>query len=170
MPEIKAIILPTRPQPDTLVAIFLLKRFGKERFPGIEKAGVEVWTNLPEGKSAEDLEKDVYVLIDIGGGVFDHHAMRGKTTASQLVAEHFGVAEDPSLAKLLEYTRRDDIFGKGTVSEDPIDRTFGLSAIIYTLSKNLPNSPQKVVDIILPILMMICATPIIIKVMGLLSV
>lgn len=144
--------MPTRPQPDTLVAIFLLKRFGKEKFPGVEEAGVEVWQKLPEGKSGEELEREGYILIDIGGGKFDHHDQKGKTTASQMAADFLGISEDASIAKMLEYARRDDIFGRGTVSEDPIDRTFGLSAIIYTLGKNLPKSPQKVVDIILPIL------------------
>lgn len=152
MDKIKAIILPVRPQPDTLAAIFLLKRFGKEAFPGIEEAGVEIWQTMPEGKTSEGLEKEGYILMDMGGGKFDHHDFRGKTTASRMVAEYLGVAEDASLAKLLEHARRDDVFGKGTVSEDPIDRTFGLSAIIYTLNKNLPKNPQRVVDIIMPIL------------------
>ncbi|OGF62818.1 hypothetical protein A2662_02840 [Candidatus Giovannonibacteria bacterium RIFCSPHIGHO2_01_FULL_45_33] len=152
MDKIKAIVLPVRPQPDTLVAIFLLKRFGKTTFPGIEEAGLEVWQTMPEGKTSEDLEKEGYILMDMGGGRFDHHEFRGKTTASQMAAEFLGIAEDASLAKMLEYARRDDMFGKGTISEDPIDRTFGLSAIIYTLNKNLPKNSQKVLDIIMPIL------------------
>ena len=151
MSAVKSIILPVRPQPDTLAAIFILKRFGKERFPGIEEAGVEIWQTLPQGKTGEELENEGFILLDIGGGKFDHHDYRGKTTASLMVAEFLGVSEDASLAKLLEYARRDDVFGKGTVSEDPIDRTFGLSAIIYTLTKNLPTNPQRVVDIIMPI-------------------
>ena len=152
MNAVKSIILPVRPQPDTLVAIFLLKRFGKDKFPGVEDAPVEIWQTLPAGKSGDELEKEGYILLDIGGGKFDHHEQKGKITASQIVADFLGISEDASIAKMLEYARRDDIFGKGTVSEDPIDRTFGLSAIIYTLSKNLPKNPQKVVDIILPIL------------------
>ncbi|KKS96633.1 MAG: hypothetical protein UV75_C0001G0101 [Candidatus Giovannonibacteria bacterium GW2011_GWA1_43_15] len=152
MANIKVIVLPVRPQPDTLVAIFLLKRFGKEKFPGVEDAALEIWQTMPVGKSAEVLEEEGHILIDIGGGKFDHHNQKGKTTASQLVADYLGISEDASIAKLLEYAYRDDIFGKGTVSEDSIDRAFGLSAIIYTLNKNLPKNPQKVMDIILPIL------------------
>lgn len=151
MKAVKAIILPTRPQPDTLAAIFLLKRFGKDKFPGVEDAPVEVWQTLPKNKTAAELEEN-YILIDIGGGKFDHHDQKSKTTASRLVADYLEISDDASIAKLLEYAYRDDVFGKGTVSEDPIDRAFGLSAIIYTLSKNLPQNPQKVVDIILPIL------------------
>ncbi len=152
MNTVKAIILPVRPQPDTLVAIFLLKRFGKEQFPGIENAELEVWQKIPDGKTGEEFEREGYILIDIGGGKFDHHDFRGKTTASQMVADFLGISEDPSIAKMLEYARRDDFFGKGTVSEDPLDRTFGLSGLIAALNKSLPGNSQKIVEIIMPIL------------------
>ncbi len=153
MNTVKAIILPVRPQPDTLAAIFLLKRYGKEQFPGIEDAKLEIWQKLEDdGKTGEDFENDGYILIDIGGGKFDHHDQRGKTTASQLVADFLGVSEEASIAKLLEYVRRDDFFGKGTVSEDPLDRAFGLSGIITALNKSLPANPQRIVEIIMPIL------------------
>ncbi|MBI2023468.1 hypothetical protein HYT01_02830 [Candidatus Giovannonibacteria bacterium] len=152
MADIKAIILPTRPQPDTLVTIFILKRFGKEHLPGVENAPLEIWQTLPAGKSAQDLEAEGYILIDLGGGKFDHHDQRGKTTASQLVCDFLGISEDPSLAKLLEYARRDDFFGKGTVSEDALDRTFGLSGLVAALNKSLPKNPQRIADLIMPIL------------------
>ncbi len=35
------IVLPVRPQPDTLVAIFLLKEYGEVKFPGIKNAKIE---------------------------------------------------------------------------------------------------------------------------------
>jgi hypothetical protein len=47
------IILPTRPQTDTIVAIFLLKKFGKEKYPGIEKAKIEILNNLPENETSK---------------------------------------------------------------------------------------------------------------------
>src|SRR3989338_6862851 len=146
------IILPTRPQPDTVVAIFILKKFGREQFPGIEKAVVDFWQILPEGESEETLDAKGVVLIDLGGGRFDHHAARVKTTASDLIAGHLGVVDKASLAKLLEYARRDDFFGKGTVSEDPIDRAFGLSALIAVLNKSLVKNPAKLIDYVLPLL------------------
>lgn len=146
------IVLPTRPQPDTLVAIFILKKFGDEKFPGIKEAQVDFWQIVPEGENEESLDKKGVVLIDLGGGRFDHHAFKGKVTASDLIVNHLAVSDDPALAKLLEYARRDDFFGKGTVSTDPIDRAFGLSAIIAHLNKSLIKNPARVVDIIMPIL------------------
>lgn len=146
------IVLPVAPQPDTLAAIFILKKFGEEKYPGIKEAKIESWSMMPQGKTPESLETDGVLLIDLGGGRFDHHPQKDKTTASRLVAEDLGVAESPALAKLLEYARRDDMFGRGTISDDPIDRAFGLSALIYHLNRSLKNNPGRVVEIILPLL------------------
>lgn len=146
------IILPTRPQPDTIVAIFILKKFGEDKFPGIKNALVEFWQMLPEGETEASLNAKGCFLIDIGGGKFDHHDMKGKTTASDLISQYLEVSDDPSLAKLIEYARRDDFFGKGTISPDPIDRAFGLSSLIAVLNKSFVKEPSKVIDMTLPLL------------------
>ncbi|MDP3697208.1 MAG: hypothetical protein Q8R55_04230 [Candidatus Taylorbacteria bacterium] len=146
------IILPTRPQPDTIVAIFILKKFGEEFFPGIKEAKIDFWQVAPEGETEESLDKKGVILIDLGGGRFDHHGTKTKTTASNLISSYLGVYDDPALAKLLEYAQRDDFFGKGTISNDPIDRAFGLSSLIAVLNKSLVKNPAKVVDLILPLI------------------
>ncbi|MCH7883128.1 hypothetical protein IIA95_01800 [Patescibacteria group bacterium] len=148
---VHTIILPTAPQPDTLVAIFLLKKFGERVFPGIKEARVKIWQTLPAEKSAEILEKEGHLLIDIGMGCFDHHGKKD-ATASGLVAFFLGVSDDPALAKMLEYARRDDLFGKGTVSADPIDRAFGLSALVYHLNRSLSQDASRTVGLVLPFL------------------
>ncbi len=146
------IILPSRPQPDTILGIFLLKKFGKEKYPGIENALIEIWTDLPKNETPNSLEKKGYLLIDIGGGKFDHHFEREKTTASQLITEDLRIINDSALSKLLTYVERDDKYGLGTISSDPIDKAFGLSGLITNLNKILPENPQKVVEIILPLI------------------
>lgn len=146
--EYKKIIVPTYPHADTIVAIFLLKKFGKEKYPGIEKAKVEMHNILPE--DPEILSKKGYFLLDIGGGKLDHHGTNKHV--SQIVAEDLEIEKDPSLAKLLLYTERDDKYGKGTVSDDPIDRALGLSGLIVNVNRLFPDNPQKVVDIILPLI------------------
>lgn len=149
---ITTIMLPTTLQPDTLAAIFLLKKFGAQRYPGIATAHIMIQQIVEEGEDAESLEKKGCLLIDMGGGRYDHHAKLKGTTASLLVANDVGVAEKPALSKLLEYARRDDLFGRGTISEDPIDRAFGLSALIYNLNKSCVGKPERVVEIIMPVL------------------
>ena len=145
--QFHAIILPVAPQPDTLAAIFLLQTFGEAQFSGAKDAKIEILSTLPAGETAASLEQKGYILIDIAGGKFDHHTQNTKTTASRLVAEYLGVAEDPALAKLLEYARRDDVFGRGTVSEDPLDRAFGLSGLIKNLNRSFSDNPTEVAKI-----------------------
>ena len=149
---ITTIVLPTTLQPDTLAAIFLLKKFGEEKYPGIKTADIIIWQVVPEGQNSESLEKKGYLLIDMGGGRFDHHTKPKGATASLLAANDLEVVEKPALSKLLEYARRDDLFGRGTISEDPIDRAFGLSALIYNLNKSCVGKPERVVEIIMPVL------------------
>ena len=148
----KKIVLPTRTQPDTLVAIFILKKFGEEKFPGIKEAEIDFWQMVPGSETEETLDKKGVLLIDLGGGRFDHHDKKPQTTASDLITNYLGIDEDVSLVKLLEYARRDDFFGKGTISNDPIDRAFGLSTLVAALNKSLVKNPGRVVDIVMPIL------------------
>lgn len=146
------IVLPTRSQPDTLVAIFILKRFGEAQFPGITNAEIDFWQVMPEKENSESLLKKGIIPIDIGGGAFDHHVAYKKVTASEMVAEYLGIKEDPALKKLLEYAERDDFYGKGTISSDPLDRAFGLSALVAALNKNFAKELTRVPQTILPIL------------------
>lgn len=148
--QIHTIILPTMPQPDTIVAIFLLKKFGEELFPGVKTASIKLLANSTDADDAFQKEQEGHLFIDVGGGRFDHHGK--KTTASFLVSEALGISADPALAKMLEYARRDDMFGKGTISEDPIDRAFGLSSLVYHLNRSLAKKPDRVVEIVLPLL------------------
>ena len=140
--SIKTIILPTRPQPDTIVAIFLLCQFGKEQFPGVETASVTV---EPKATPAEGK-----LLLDVGGGEFDHHGT--DKCASEIVAEKLGVLKNPELRSMIAYARRDDTEGKGIVSKDPIDRTFGLSGLIASLNKQFTTDADRVVKTVLPLL------------------
>lgn len=144
------IIIPTRPHLDTIIAIFLLRKFGREKYPGIEKAKIEIWSTLPKNETPDSLFKEGCLLIDIGNGKFDHHSK--KKTASYLVAKDLNITNDLALNKLLIYAERDDKYGLGTISSDPIDKAFGLSALITNLNKILSQNPQQVVEIILPII------------------
>ena len=143
------IIIPTRPHPDVIVGIFLLIKLGAEKYPGIKDASIETWQELPPGETNASLENKGVLLLDLGGGKFDHHNT-GKNMA-QLVAEDLGVSKDPSVAKLLAYAERDDKHGLGTVSTDPLDKAFGLSGLVASLNKTI-EGPEKIVKIVLPLL------------------
>jgi 2'-5' RNA ligase len=144
------IILPTRPQPDTILGIFFLRKFGGERYPGVENAGIEIMQRLPGRETPQSLESQGILALDIGGGRFDHH-QKGKTL-SQLIAEDLGIESNTAVSKLLVYSERDDKYGMGTISVDQIDKAFGLSGLISALNKAYPEYPGKVIGNILPLL------------------
>ncbi len=148
--QIQKIVLPARPQPDTILGIFLLRRFGKEKYPQVENAEVDIWQELPKNENLASLERKGILTLDLGGGKLDHH--QKNTTLSKLVAEDLGVAEEPALQKLLAYGERDDKFGLGTISSDQIDKALGLSGLIASLNKTFPENPGKVIDTILPLI------------------
>jgi hypothetical protein len=138
-------------QPDTVAAVFLLKKYGALHFPGVEEAEVVFWTATEPGKSAEAYEAEGTLLIDLAGSRFDHHRDdhgRKSECASSLVAKHLGVDRRPEVRKLLAYAKRDDLEGKGTISTDPLDRAFGLSGIIMNLNRVHRGNPQAIFDFV----------------------
>lgn len=149
MTDYNKIIIPTRPHPDVIVGIFLLIRFGEQKYPGIKNASIDIWQELPAGDTIESLNEKGILLLDVGGGKFDHHNS-GKNLA-QLVAEDLEISKDPALAKILAYAERDDKHGLGTVSTDILDKAFGLSGLVAALNKTEEN-PEKIVKIVLPLL------------------
>jgi hypothetical protein len=150
MADITTILLPTRPQPDTIVAMFLLKKFGTSRFPTIEAATVKIQATLGENETFETLLDKGALALDLGGGALDHH--NKNLCTSELVAKYLGIEKNPSIGQMLSYAKRDDKDGKGTISRDALDRAFGLSGLIAALNKANPQHPQYVVDAVLPLL------------------
>ena len=57
--EYSKIIIPSSLHPDTIVAIFLLKKFGAAKYPGIEKAQIEILQQLPNGENGDSLLEGV---------------------------------------------------------------------------------------------------------------
>lgn len=151
----KIVMLP-RIQADTLVSCFLLKYFGEGRFHGIKNAEYLFLVDVPDGKSADNLEKEGYIFLDMGGGLFDHHKTRNEKEekcVSRMVAEYLGIEKNRAIKKLLEYARRDDLEGKGTLSEDVIDRAFGLSGLINNLNRMLPDDQESILRTLMPLLL-----------------
>lgn len=153
---IHTVVLYPRLHVDPLVALFLLREFGAEHFPGIREAKIVYWGSVPPGKSADDFERDGILLVDMGGGTFDHHHEEHaeKTDcASTLVARYLGIEHMPALRKILAFAKRDDLEGKGVLSTDILDRAFGLPAIVMNLNRDYPDHPDFVVDVVYRILL-----------------
>ena len=145
------IIIPSSLHPDTILAIFLLKKFGASKYPCIDNATIEIRQILAQGDTAVSLKAQGVICLDIGGGGLDHHASQEGKVLSQLVAQDLGILQDPALAKLLAYAERDDKFGMGTISTDQLDRAFGLSGLISSINRAV-QSTEKSLAIIVPVL------------------
>lgn len=154
---IQAVVIFPKIQADTAVALYILARFGKESFPGIDTAPVLFWTSLPEGETPDTLLEKGTLAIDLGGGLFDHHIANQQSgkredCASTLIAKYLGIIDNPPLKKVLAWAKRDDLEGKGTVSDDPLDRAFGLSGLIMNLNRAFPDDPKRTLDYVLPLI------------------
>lgn len=114
--KIHTIVTHHEPHPDELVAIILLRLFGRLLFPGIETAQIIFWdsgSETPDGKSASDWLKRGYLLVGVGGGDFDEHPTLGEDRkegdcAATLVAKYLGIFEERWLARLIDAILHED--------------------------------------------------------------
>jgi hypothetical protein len=129
------------PHLDELAAIWLLKSFGEEKFPGIEKARLIFDREQASGKSAADFEKEGVLLIGVGEGRgrFNEHPVNGDRKegecAATLVAKELEVDDDPALQKILRYVLITETQGGA--------KPFELSSLVKTLSD---EEPEKLVE------------------------
>jgi hypothetical protein len=142
----KSIFTHERPHVDEIVAIWLLRKFGEQRFPGVGTATVSFTSirRLAEaGLKPEDYEARGTLLLGIGGGRFDEHPTmdEGRKTgdcATTLVAKELGVSDDPSLAKILRFVRAADVEGNAS--------PFDISYVVKLLHAKHPDDPHRVIE------------------------
>lgn len=115
----KGIITYKRFKNDQAVACALLQMFGREKYPGIDKAPFIFWEvnqGTPDGRSAAEWENDGYVLIAVADGKYDDHSSKHrniKTCCAVLVAEDLGIADMPYTEGILKHTLHRDLTGEG---------------------------------------------------------
>jgi hypothetical protein len=142
----KSILTHERPHLDEIVAIWLLRKFGEQRFPGISTAAVSFLSlrRLAEsGLTPKDYEAQGTLLLGIGGGRFDEHptleeGRKAGDCATTLVAKELGVSEDPSLAKILRFVRAADVEGNAS--------PFDVSYVVKLLHARYPDDPHRVIE------------------------
>jgi hypothetical protein len=114
--EIKIIATHPKPHFDELTAIWLLRKFGSKKFPGIETAVIQYWNRSDIKETPETYETRGILLVGIGGGKFDEHPENGNARkenecAATLVAKFLGVDDDPALERILRFTLNSDLNG-----------------------------------------------------------
>jgi len=135
------IISHQKPHLDEICAIWLLRKFGEEKFPGVNSARLVFDRSQASGQSSADFEKEGILLIGIGEGRgrFNEHPVNGDRKegecAATLVAKELGVDDDPALQKILRYVLVTETQGGA--------KPFELSAVVKTLSD---EEPEKLVE------------------------
>jgi hypothetical protein len=112
--NVKKILIPNKPHLDPIAAIYLLLEYGKDRFPCVDRADVIFWeySYNPSPEEIAKFEKEETLLIDLGGGIFDHHKEKGANeTSTSLVAKYLDIEKRPELTALLSYIQEDDLVG-----------------------------------------------------------
>lgn len=141
------------PDFDALFCVWLLKKFGEERFPGVSRAKIIAWPagKPPEGLSAEEwLSQKRVLAVDVGLGVLDHHHPQLKEmneSSADLVAQAIGRIHYKPLQNLLVFCRLQDRYGKGYKTHG--DDFLGMITFLNMLRGwNLmyPADPAKVVE------------------------
>ena len=142
----KNILTHERPHLDEIVAVWLLRKFGEQRFPGIGAAEV-TFTSIRKlaeaGLTPKDYEARGTLLLGVGGGRFDEHptleeGRKSNDCATTLVAKELGVSDDPSLAKILRFVRAADVEGNAS--------PFDISYVVKLLHSRYPDDPQRVIE------------------------
>lgn len=142
--RIDRIITHRQPHLDELVAIFLLRQYGESLFPGVRRADIEFWrpdTSSLGSRTAEDYEAEGTLLIGIGGGRFDEHAVSGKERvagkcAANLVAEAIRCSRRAEVQNLIRYTSSNDLNGKVA--------GFELAEGVRAMNRLYPDDPLRV--------------------------
>ncbi len=137
------IVTHERPHLDEIVAIWLLRRFGETRFPGVSRAKVSYTTTGRGGPDAKESEDRGILMLGIGGGRFDEHptldnGRKAEECCATLVARELGVFDDPSLQKILKFVKSRDLEGNST--------PFDLSYLVKLLHPRFPDNPEKVIE------------------------
>ncbi len=126
------------------------QQYGTAMYPGVEKATLQFWTSVPKDLNEEQMLQQGTLLLDIGGGTYDHHDT--DSTVARMVAQDLGIERFPELQKILKWAERDETKGQGTISKDNLDRAFGLSGLIMSLHRTYLKEPGKVFKFVLPLL------------------
>jgi len=113
--KVKKILIPNKPHLDPMAAIYLLGQYGQDKFSGVYDAKIIFWDKgrQPTMEEIRQFEEQGILMIDVGGGLFDHHNKNDMTeeTSTSLVASYIGIDKKPEVSALINYIREDDLEG-----------------------------------------------------------
>ena len=149
--NIKNVIFPTRPQIDTICAYFILYTYGESEFPGLRQANINTASVPADAQKGSFIYSGDTLLLDCNDSKLDHHSKKN-VCLTDLVIDYLGLGSKRELEKIKAFARRDDLEGKGIISQDRLDKAFGLPGLLTNLNKLYPEEPDTVFNMILPLL------------------
>lgn len=162
---ISTLLTHVHPDLDAILSVHLLREHGGEKIAGVDSADLQFVSanQLPEGKTADELEQEGVLAVDTGGGRFDNHPVEGESNedkwdscASVLVAEGLDVASSKAYRFLLPYTLDHDSRGQALTSKNATHHLLAPHSLIDGLHRSYKND-GKVVEVLLPMLRGIAA-------------
>lgn len=145
--RLQKLALHEKPHFDDVVGAWLMKRLGDDRgFPGASDAEIVFWTtggSTPDGRPADEWEKEGVLAIGTGGGRLDEHptpesGRKKGECAATLVAKALGVESDPGLAPILKFATPNDLAGAG--------HPFDVAHLLKDVFKNPATDPSAAIE------------------------
>lgn len=139
----QTILTHSLPHCDEICALWILRKFGEEKFPGISEARIVFCEDMPLDKTPEEYEREGVILLGVGGGRYDEHPTTNGVERKQgdcaatLIAKSLGVENDPVLEKILKFVTANDLKSAG--------HPFDIAHLATLLYGRYPNQPEKVI-------------------------
>jgi len=105
--KVNTIVVHQNPHLDEIVAVWFLRNFGEEKFPGVSEAKLTTWGRKELSRTTPEMcAMSGTLLVGLGGGMFDDHQDDGvrKDCAAGLVAKYLGLDKLGKLKKLINDT------------------------------------------------------------------
>ena len=126
------IVIHPNPDIDAIAAAWALRKFGGEKFLGINSAEIAFHNG--------SLKKEPgMIFVDCGGQDFDHHPQEKfpEDCSLSLVIKHLGIEGDPCLEKISQMVLASDLKGG--------DQPFSLAQTVKDLNLTFFDEPGKVI-------------------------
>lgn len=159
--SIVGIVTHESPDMDATLCVWLLKRFGEARYPGISQVPVQFLPAgaLPEGLDPDTLETTRGILaVDTGGGRLDTHARDGVTdhsrrdkSAALLVAMDLGIAQAPALERILRFVTLQETSGRSLASKEAMDHVMAIPNLMRGFNQVYYHAPERVLELMLEV-------------------
>lgn len=147
MTKIETIMTHEYPDFDCLYSVYLLRKFGETKYPGIREAALQFVPaeSIPEDQNGQQLLEQGTLALDLHRGYYDHHeVLDNDRSTARIVAQDLNIEEDPCLQKILDFVDQNDLHGVSIQSRRAVDQLICIPNIIKGLNLKYKDDYAKV--------------------------